>query len=192
MAINIGLMGFGRIGRNLFRILYKRDDVRIVAISDVADHKSLEYLLKYDTILGRFPDTVSVADGHLYTYGKQVKMLSGREPGDVNWKELGVDVVIEATARYRSRAEVKKHIDAGAKRVIMCVPPVDEPDITVVMGVNDQQLKAEHRIISNGSVTAHCAAPIISIVESAFGIERMFFTTVHAYTNDQRLADVPA
>jgi glyceraldehyde 3-phosphate dehydrogenase len=192
MPINIGLMGFGRIGRNLFRILYKRDDVRIVAISDVADHKSLEYLLKYDTILGRFENTVSVTDGHLYTYGKQVKMLSGREPGDVNWKELGVDVVIEATARYRSRAEVKKHIDAGAKRVIMCVPPVDEPDITVVMGVNDGQLKASHQIISNASVTAHCAAPIIKLIDDAFGIDRMFFTTVHAYTNDQRLADVPA
>jgi glyceraldehyde 3-phosphate dehydrogenase len=119
-------------------------------------------------------------------------MLSGREPGDVKWGELGVDVVVEATARYRSRAELKKHLAAGAKRVILCVPPLDEPDITVVMGVNDQQLKAEHRIISNGSITAHCAAPIISIIDSAFGIERMFFTTVHAYTNDQRLADVPA
>src|SRR5262249_56992954 len=150
------------------------------AVSDVADHRNLEYLLKYDTIMGRFPDAVSVSEGALYTYGRRVKMLSGREPGDVKWDELGVDVVVEATARYRSRAELKKHLDAGAKRVILCVPPVDEPDITVVMGVNDQQLKAEHRIISNGSVTAHCAAPIISIVDSAFGIERMFFTTVHA------------
>src|SRR5262249_44551946 len=122
---------------------------------------------KYDTIMGRFPDAVSVSEGALYTYGRRVKMLSGREPGDVKWGELGVDVVVEATARYRSRAELKKHLDAGAKRVILCVPPVDEPDITVVMGVNDQQLKAEHRIISNGSVTAHCAAPIISIIDSA-------------------------
>jgi glyceraldehyde 3-phosphate dehydrogenase len=192
MTIKVGLMGFGRIGRNLFRILYKRQDIQVTAVSDVADHKSLEYLLKYDTIMGRFPDAVSVSEGALYTYGRQVKMLSGREPGDVKWDELGVDVVVEATARYRSRAELKKHLDAGAKRVILCVPPVDEPDITVVMGVNDQQLKAEHRIISNGSVTAHCAAPIIAIIDSAFGIERMFFTTVHAYTNDQRLADVPA
>jgi glyceraldehyde 3-phosphate dehydrogenase len=192
MTTKVGLMGFGRIGRNLFRILYKRDDIQVTAVSDVADHKNLEYLLKYDTIMGRFPDAVSVSNGALYTYGRQVKMLSGREPGDVNWGELGVDVVVEATARYRSRSELKKHLDAGAKRVILCVPPVDEPDITVVMGVNDKQLKAEHRIISNGSVTAHCAAPIISIIDDAFGIERMFFTTVHAYTNDQRLADVPA
>ena len=192
MAVRIGLMGFGRIGRNVFRILYKREDMQVVAISDIADHKSLEYLLKYDTIMGRFPDTVSVAEGNLYTYGRQIRLLSGREPGDVDWQALGVDVAVEATARYRSRAEVQKHLDAGAKRVILCVPPVDEPDITVVMGVNDQQLTSQHRIISNASVTAHCAAPIIKLVDDAFGLERMFFTTVHAYTNDQRLADVPA
>ena len=192
MAIRVGLMGFGRIGRNLFRILYKRDDIQVTVISDIANHKSLEYLLKYDTILGRFPDAVSVTDGALFTYGRRVTMLSGREPGDVKWGELGVDVVVEATARYRSRAELTKHLDAGAKRVILCVPPTDEPDITVVMGVNDEQLKADHRIISNASITAHCAAPIISIINEAFGIERLFFTTVHAYTNDQRLADVPA
>lgn len=185
-------MGFGRIGRNLFRILYKRDDIQVTAISDIANHKNLEYLLKYDTIMGRFPDVVSVAEGALYTYGRRVVMLSGREPGDVNWSKLGVDVVVEATARYRSRADLQKHLDAGAKRVILCVPPLDEPDITVVMGVNDDKLKAEHRIISNASVTAHCAAPIIRLIHEAFGIERMFFTTVHAYTNDQRLADVPA
>ncbi len=185
-------MGFGRIGRNLFRILYKRNDIQVTAISDIANHKSLEYLLKYDTILGRFPDAVSITEGALYTYGRRVMMLSGREPGDLKWNELGVDVVVEATARYRSRSELKKHLDAGARRVILCVPPVDEPDITVVMGVNDKDLRGEHRIISNASVTAHCAAPIISIIQEAFGIERVFFTTVHAYTNDQRLADVPA
>ena len=192
MTIRVGLMGFGRIGRNLFRILYDRDDVQVVAISDVADHASLQYLLKYDTIMGRFPEEVSVKGGHLYTYGRQIKMLSGREPGDVNWGELDVDIVVEATSRYRSRAEVQKHLDAGAKRVIMCVPPVDPPDITVVMGVNHDQLKAEHRIISNASITAHCAAPIIRILQDAFKIERMYFSTICAYTNDQRLADVPA
>ncbi|HZD41135.1 MAG TPA: glyceraldehyde 3-phosphate dehydrogenase NAD-binding domain-containing protein [Terriglobales bacterium] len=192
MTTKVGLMGFGRIGRNLFRILYKRDDIQVTVISDIANHKGLEYLLKYDTILGRFPDAVSIADGGLFTNGRRVTMLSGREPGDVKWGELGVDIVVEATARYRSRAELAKHLDAGAKRVILCVPPTDEPDITVVMGVNDDQLKPEHRIISNASITAHCAAPIIAIMNDAFGIERMFFTTVHAYTNDQRLADVPA
>ncbi|MEZ4273044.1 MAG: glyceraldehyde 3-phosphate dehydrogenase NAD-binding domain-containing protein, partial [Myxococcota bacterium] len=147
---------------------------------------------KYDTIMGRFPDEISVKDGHLYTCGRQIRMLSAREPGDVNWAELGVDVVVEATARYRSRDELQKHLDAGAKKVILCVPPSDDPDITVVMGVNHHQLKPSHRIISNASITAHCAAPIIDLIHSAFGIERLFFTTVHAYTSDQRLADVPA
>ena len=192
MGVRIGLMGFGRIGRNIFRILHNRDDVEVVAISDIADHKGLEYLLRYDTIMGRFPEEVSVKDGNLYVCGKQIKMLSGREPGDVNWGELGVDVVVEATARYRSREEVSRHLEAGAKRVILCVPPLDEPDITVVMGVNDEKLTAEHKIISNASITAHCAAPILQILDRAFGLERVYFTTIHAYTNDQRLADVPA
>ena len=125
MAVRVGLMGFGRIGRNLFRILYKHDDIQIVAISDIADHKGLEYLLKYDTIMGRFPDTVSVTEGHLYTYGRQITMLSGREPGDVDWQALGVDVVVEATAHPRSRAEMHQHLEAGAKWVILCVPPAD-------------------------------------------------------------------
>ncbi len=185
-------MGFGRIGRNMFRILYNRDDVELVAISDIADHKSLEYLIKYDTILGRFPETVSVKDGFMYVRGKQIKMLSGKEPGDVDWGALGVDIVVEATGRYRSRAEVQKHLEKGAQKVLLCVPPTDAPDITVVMGVNHTQLRPEHRIISNASITAHCALPVIQTLDKAFGIERIFYTTVHAYTNDQRLADVPA
>lgn len=192
MTVRIGLMGFGRIGRNIFRILHRRDDLQITAISDVADHKGLEYLVKYDTIMGRFPDAVSVEEGHMYVFGREIDMLSAREPGDVDWGELGIDVVVEATARYRSRATIEKHLKAGAKRVILCVPPTDEPDLTVVMGVNHDQLKPEHKIISNASITAHCAAPIVKILDRAFGIERMFMTTIHAYTNDQRLADVPA
>jgi glyceraldehyde 3-phosphate dehydrogenase len=192
MQVRVGLMGFGRIGRNIFRILYKRDDIQVTAISDVADHKNLEYLLKYDTIMGRFPDAVRVNEGNLFVAGKQIKMLSGREPGDVPWGELGVDVVIEATARYRSSAEVRKHLQAGAKRVIMCVPPTDEPDLTVVYGVNHHKLTSEHRIVSAGSITANCAAPLAQILDNAFGVERMFLTTVHAFTNDLRLADVPA
>jgi glyceraldehyde 3-phosphate dehydrogenase len=192
MKVRVGLMGFGRVGRNIFRILYNRDDIEVAAISDIADPKSLEYLLKYDTVLGRFPDELSVKEGHLFTCGKQIKMLSGREPGDVNWGELGVDVVIEATARFRSRYEVSKHLDQGAKRVVLCVPPKDEPDVTVVMGVNHQALSPKHRIISHGSITAHCAVPIIKILDNAFGIDRLHYTAVHAYTNDQRLADVPA
>jgi glyceraldehyde 3-phosphate dehydrogenase len=187
----IGLMGFGRIGRNIFRILYQRDDLKLAAISDVADHQGLEYLLRFDTILGRFPHAVSIQDDHLFVAGRPIKMLSDRV-GEVPWGELGVDVVIEATGKPRSRAEVEKHLEAGAQRVILCVPPTDEPDLTVVRGVNDHKLSAAHRIISNASCTAHCAAPVVKILEEAFGIERAFLTTVHAYTNQQRLADVPA
>jgi glyceraldehyde 3-phosphate dehydrogenase len=191
MSVRIGLMGFGRIGRNIFRILYKRDDIRVEAISDVADHRALEYLLRFDTVFGRFPDEVSIKADGLFCRGRKVTMLSGKEPGDVPWGDLGVDVVVEATARYRSREELARHLDAGARRVILCVPPIDEPDITVVMGVNDHLLKPEHHIVSNSSCTAHCAAPIIKVLHEAFGIRKGVFTTVHAYTNQDRLADVP-
>jgi len=185
-------MGFGRIGRNLFRILYQSKAIRLAAISDIADHKALEYLLRFDTILGQFPDEVSIKEGHLYVAGRQVPMLSEKEPGDVPWGDLGVDVVIEATARKWSRQKLEQHLARGAKRVILCAPPQEPPDITVVMGVNDEQLTAAHRIVSNGSCTAHCAAPIVKVLHDAFGIRRAFLSTVHAYTNQQRLADVPS
>jgi len=191
-GLRIGLMGFGRIGRNIFRILYTDRDLRIAAISDTADHMGLEYLLRFDTIHGRFPDAVSIREGHLYAAGRQIDMLSGEEPGDVPWGELGVDVVVDATARNWTRAQLERHLEAGARRVVLCAPPTDPPDITVVKGVNDHLLSPDHRIVSNASGTAHCAAPVIKILNEAFGIERAFLTTVHAYTNQQRLADVPA
>lgn len=191
-SVGVGLMGFGRIGRNLFRILYQSKAIRLAAISDIADHKALEYLLRFDTILGQFPDEVSIKEGHLYVAGRQIPMLSEKEPGDVPWGDLGVDVVIEATARKWSRAKLEQHLVRGAKRVILCAPPQEPPDITVVMGVNDEQLTPAHRIVSNGSCTAHCAAPIIKVLYEAFGIRRAFLSTVHAYTNQQRLADVPS
>src|SRR5574341_229346 len=172
MVVRVGLMGFGRIGRNLFRILYQRDDLRIEAISDIAEPKALEYLLRFDTVLGRFPEEVSIRDGVLHCRGRQVKVLSGREPGDVPWGPLGVDVVVEATARYRSRQEITRHLDAGAKRVILCVPPTDPPDITVVVGVNDDRIRSEHRIVSNASCTAHCAAPLLKVLHESFGVRR--------------------
>jgi glyceraldehyde 3-phosphate dehydrogenase len=192
MATTIGLMGFGRIGRNLFRILYRSADIKLAAISDIADHKALEYLLRFDTILGPFPDEVSIQEGHLYVVGRQIPMLSEKEPGDVPWGDLGVDIVIEATARDRTREDFEKHLAQGAKRVILCVPQKTPPDITIVMGVNEDQLEPKHRIVSNGSCTAHCAAPVVKILHEAFGIKRAFLSTVHAYTNQQRLADVPS
>ena len=190
--IRIGLMGLGRIGRNLFRILYKSEDIEIVAIDEIADHKTLEYLIRFDTILGPFPDELSIKGGHLYVAGKQIPMLSNESPADVPWAEHGVDIVIEAAGRERTRAELEQHLQAGARRVILCAPPKDPPDLTVVMGLNDDQLKPEHRIVSNASCTAHCAAPIVKILNDAFGIERAFLSTVHAYSNQQRLADVPS
>jgi glyceraldehyde 3-phosphate dehydrogenase len=192
MPTRIGLMGLGRIGRNIFRILYNSDDIQIQAISDVADLNGLVYLLRFDTILGRFPDEVSARDGNLHVAGRQIKMLQGEAGGQIPWGDLGVDIVIEATRQYRTRAEMERHLEAGAKRVILCSPEVDPPDATIVMGVNDDQLRREHRIISTASNTAHAAAPVLKVLDDAFGIQRGFLTTVHAYTNQQRLADVPA
>lgn len=192
MPSRIGLMGLGRIGRNIFRLLYNRDDIQLAAISDVADHAALAYLLRFDTLLGRFPEELKLEDSHLHVAGRQIEMLSAAQPGEVNWADLGVDTVIEATARFRHRAELERHFEKGAKRVILCSPPADPPDITVVQGVNDDELRAEHKIISNASNTAHAAAPALEILQESFGIQRGFLTTVHAYTNQQRLADVPA
>jgi glyceraldehyde 3-phosphate dehydrogenase len=149
-------------------------------------------MLRFDTILGRFPSEVSVREGHLYVAGRQIPMLSAEKPGDVPWGDLGVDVVIEATARYRGRRELEAHLERGARRVVLCAPPQDPPDITVVRGVNDHLLRPEHRIVSNASGTAHAATPVIKLLHEAFGIARLSLTTIHAYTNQQRLADVPA
>ncbi|MBI3073389.1 MAG: type I glyceraldehyde-3-phosphate dehydrogenase [Deltaproteobacteria bacterium] len=192
MPITIGLMGFGRMGRNLFRLLSRSNTVRIGAISDIADHESLTYLLRYDTIFGRFPDLVTYKAGALYTWGRETPFLSAKDPGDVRWSDYGVDYVVEATGRDRARAELERHLAAGARRVLLCVPPREHPDISVVYGVNDAKLKPEHRLVSNASCTAHAAAPLLAILHDAFQVDRAHLTTVHAYTSVQRLADVPA
>ena len=190
--IKMGLMGLGRIGRNLLRILYKSRDIEIAVIDEIADLKTIEYLIRFDTILGPFPDELSIQEGHLYVAGRRIPMLSNKNPSEVPWADFGVDIVIEAAGKERTRAELEQHLENGAKRVILCAPPKDPPDLTVVMGVNDDQLGPEHRIVSNASCTAHCAAPIVKILNDAFGIERAFLSTVHAYSNQQRLADVPS
>jgi glyceraldehyde 3-phosphate dehydrogenase len=184
-------MGFGRIGRNVFRILYPRDDIVVAAIVDLADPQALEYLLRFDTVHGRFRDPLTVDGDSMFVRGRQVRMLQRRAPGDVDWAELGVEIVIEATGQYRTREVLQRHLDAGARRVILTVPPRDEIDALVVMGVNDHVLTRKTRIVSNASCTANALAPICKLLHEAFGIERGFMTTVHAYTNDQRLADVP-
>ncbi len=192
MGTRVGLVGLGRIGRNIFRILYKREDIRVAAISEIADHRGLEYLLKFDTVLGKFPDEVSIKEGNLYVAGKQVPMISEKDVQQPPWGDLGVHTVIEATSKSRSRADLEKHLAAGAKRVISLAPPLDAFDIMAVMGVNDEKLESRHRIVSNASSTVHAVTPVVKILNEAFGIRRAIFTTVHSYTSQHRLADVPA
>jgi glyceraldehyde 3-phosphate dehydrogenase len=186
------LVGLGRIGRNIFRILYKRDDIRVAAISEISDHKGLEYLLRFDTVLGRFPDEVSIKEGNLYTIGRQVPMVSEKDTPQPPWGDLGVHTVIEATSKSRTRADLEKHLAAGAKRVISLAPPADAFDLMVVMGVNDDKLDSRQRIVSNASSTVHAVTPVLKILNDAFGVKRAIFTTIHSYTSQHRLADVPA
>jgi glyceraldehyde 3-phosphate dehydrogenase len=189
--MRIGINGFGRIGRSVFRILNAREDVEVVAINDIFDKGALTYLLKYDTVMGRFPETVSLEGDMMKTESQSVKLLAERDPRLLPWKEMGVDMVIESTGIFRTKAQLQNHISAGAKRVILTVPAKDEIDYTVVLGVNDNGLKPEHKIVSNASCTTNCLAPMAKVLNDAFGIELGVINTIHAYTNDQRLADVP-
>ncbi len=189
----VAINGFGRIGRNVFRIIANRPDtdIEVVAINDLSDDKILAYLLEYDSVMGRFDKEVSISDGVMEVGGHDVKMLVERDPASLPWDELDVDVVVEATGVFRDRASLQKHLDAGAKRVILTVPSKDEIDDTIVLGVNDSDLDAGDLIVSNASCTTNCLAPLAKVLDDAFGIRKGVMTTVHAYTNDQRLADVP-
>jgi glyceraldehyde 3-phosphate dehydrogenase len=191
MAIRVGINGFGRIGRGVFRILSDRQDIEVVAINDLYDNDQLAYLLKYDTVMGRFRRPIRIEGDALFVGERKVAMTEHRDPAEIPWRALGVDVVIEATGVFRSRDGLAKHLAAGAQKVILTVPAKDEIDATIVIGVNDDALKPSHRIVSNASCTTNCLAPIAKILDDAFGLEEGFVTTVHAYTNDQRLADVP-
>ncbi len=189
--MKIGINGFGRIGRSVFRILEERDDIEVVAINDLFDHDALRYLLNYDTVMGPFGKSLALEDDEFVTPKGRVKLLSERNPGDLPWAEMGVDAVVEATGVFRQREQLEQHLDAGAGRVVLTVPAKDPVDYTVVLGVNDEGLSAEHRIISNASCTTNCLAPMASVLNREFGISEGVINTVHAYTNDQRLADVP-
>ena len=187
----VAINGFGRIGRTVFRILAARHDIEVVAINDITEPKALAYLLKFDTVFGRFEGEIAL-DGNRMKAGTQaVTIASEKDPAKLPWKALGVDVVIEATGRFRKREQIALHLDAGAGKVILTVPAKDEIDATIVMGVNDADLKPEHRIVSNASCTTNCLAPVAKVLHERFGIVKGYITTVHAYTNDQRLADVP-
>jgi glyceraldehyde 3-phosphate dehydrogenase len=193
MTVRVGINGFGRIGRAVFRIIIQRDnpDVEVVAINDLADDDVLAYLLEYDSVMGPLGHDAVVSDGTMTVGRHRVKMLMEREPLALPWAELGVDIVIESTGVFRSRERLQKHLDAGAKRVILTVPADDEIDETVVLGVNDESLDPSDVLVSNASCTTNCLAPLAKVLDESFGIRRGVMTTVHAYTNDQQLADVP-
>ncbi len=189
--MRIAINGFGRIGRSVFRILNQMEGMEVVAINDLADNDALAYLLKYDTVMGPFPGTIEVEGDTMRTRFQTLKMTALPDPAELPWKELGVDYVVEATGIFRKRAQIAKHLEAGAKKVILTVPSKDEIDCTVVLGVNEGDLKPEHKIVSNASCTTNCLAPVAKVLHENFGIVSGVMTTVHAYTNDQRLADVP-
>ena len=192
MTVRVGINGFGRIGRNYFRALTAAGaDIELVAANDLGDKKTMAHLLKYDSILGRFPAEVRATDDGISVGGKDIKILAERDPANLPWGDLGVDVVIESTGFFTKAADAHKHVDAGAKKVIISAPASDE-DVTIVMGVNDSSYDAaKHTIISNASCTTNCLGPLAKVLDDAFGIERGLMTTIHAYTQDQNLQDGP-
>ena len=189
MAVRIGINGFGRIGRNIFRAGMKNKDVEFVAVNDLTDAKTLAYLLKFDSILGNLDADVQAKDNAIVVDGKEIKVLSERDPSNLPWKDLKVDIVIEATGLFRDRDSAGKHLSAGAKKVIISAPAKNE-DITIVLGVNEDKYdSSKHHIISNASCTTNCLAPVVKVLHEKFEIERGFMTTIHSYTNDQSLLD---
>jgi glyceraldehyde 3-phosphate dehydrogenase len=192
MAVKVGINGFGRIGRNLFRAAYESgSDLEFVAVNDLIDAEMIAHLLKYDSILGRFPGEVEAGDGAITVDGKEIKVLNEKDPAALPWDDLGVEVVIESTGLFTKREGAEKHLEAGAKKVIISAPATD-PDITVVLGVNfDTYDPEKHNIISNASCTTNCLAPVAKVLNDTVGIERGLMTTIHAYTADQRLQDMP-
>ncbi len=193
MAVKVGINGFGRIGRNVFRAAQAAGaDLEFVAVNDLTDTGTLANLLKYDSILGRFPGEVLAGEGSISIDGKELKVLSERDPAALPWGKLGVDVVIESTGFFTARADAAKHLEGGAKKVIISAP-AKEPDVTVALGVNFDTAydPASHDIVSNASCTTNCLAPLAKVLHEAFGIEQGLMTTIHAYTADQRLQDMP-
>ncbi|MGV9561689.1 type I glyceraldehyde-3-phosphate dehydrogenase [Streptomyces sp. NPDC003480] len=192
MTIRVGINGFGRIGRNYFRALLEQGaDIEIVAVNDLGDTATTAHLLKYDTILGRLKEEVSHTEDTITVGGKTIKVLSERNPADIPWGELGVDIVIESTGIFTKKEDAEKHIAGGAKKVIISAPAKNE-DVTIVMGVNqDVYDPANHHVISNASCTTNCVAPMAKVLDENFGIVKGLMTTVHAYTNDQRILDFP-
>ena len=193
MAIRVAINGFGRIGRNVFKVLSQRDGIDVVAINDLADNEMLAHLLKYDTVTHRFfgDTTVKATDEAIQVGDQTIQVLSEREPANLPWGDLGIDVTVESTGIFRSREQVEWHLQAGAGKVVLTVPPKTELDNMVVLGVNDDTITPEQKMLSNASCTTNCLAPIAKILNDSFGIDHGIMTTDHAYTNDQHVADLP-
>ncbi len=191
--IKVAINGFGRIGRLTLRASLNRSDMEIVAVNDLTDSKTLAHLLKYDSVHGKFPGTVEVDGDDLVINGKKVRVYAEKDPANLPWKEHGIDVVVEATGVFRSRDKINKHIEAGARKVVLTVPSksADDVDATVVLGVNDHDIKPEHKIYSNASCTTNCLAPFAKVLNDKFGIKRGLMNTIHSYTNDQIILDAP-
>ncbi len=187
--MKLAINGFGRIGRSLYRLLATDPEIQLVAINDIADSEPLAYLLRYDTVMGRFEHAVHLDGENLVAGDQRSRLTRCRRPEELPWEELEVDVVVEATGRFRTRAELEGHLAAGARKVLLTVPAKDGVDATIVIGVNDGELEPHHRIVSNASCTTNCLAPLVKVIDERFGLLRGLMTTVHAYTNDQRLAD---
>jgi glyceraldehyde 3-phosphate dehydrogenase len=191
MAIRIGINGFGRIGRVFYRTLLGHPEFEVVAINDLTDVKTLAHLLKYDSVHGRFPGSVEAGADSLVINGRTVKVLAAKDPAELPWKALGVEYALESTGKFTERAGAAKHIEAGAKKVVISAP-AKEPDLTVVLGVNEGSYKpAEHHIVSNASCTTNCLAPVVKVLHDSFGVKRGQMTTIHSYTNDQKILDFP-
>ncbi len=191
MATKIGINGFGRIGRNVFKILQGNKDFEVVAINDLTDAKTLAHLLKYDSVSGPYKGTVEAKDDTIVVDGKAVKVLAEKTPSALPWGALGVELVLESTGRFTTKADCMQHIEAGAKKVLLSVPPKDAVDAIIVVGVNCETLKPTDQIVSNASCTTNCLAPVAKVLHENFGIKRGLMTTVHAYTNDQKVLDMP-
>ncbi len=191
VAIRVGINGFGRIGRNLYRASFRDAALEFVAVNDITDAKTLAHLLKYDSILGRLTAQVEARDDAILVNGKAIKVLSIKDPAGLPWKELGVEYVVESTGRFTDRESASKHLQAGAKKVIISAPAKD-PDITIVLGVNEKMYdRQKHHVISNASCTTNCIAPVAKVLHEHFRIKHGFMTTIHSYTNDQQLLDLP-
>ncbi len=191
MPTKIAINGFGRIGRLIFKIAQSDPELEVVAINDLTDAKTLAHLLKYDSVHGRYPLPVKAEGDVLVAGDLKVKVLAERDPAQLPWAELGVEIAVEATGVFRKRAQIEMHLKAGAKKVLLTVPAKDEIDNTIVLGVNDDDLRPEDKIVSNASCTTNCLAPIVKVLNDKFGIKHGLMTTIHAYTNDQRLLDLP-